>query len=115
MARIRIDKVTLSSPSCVVDTQIKDGDVGKLMNCPGGSSYVQFADAMFGGTFDGVNVNVCMKTEYPFSDGCTWQTMQRISGRSDTAMHFSYSERAITGHNCSPAPCRANAEIYVTP
>lgn len=114
IARVRIDKVRLSSPTCVVDTQIKEGDVGRVMKCPRGS-YVQFPDAVFGGTFDGVEVSTCMKTEFPFSDGCTWQTMQRIAGRTDTAMSYSYSERAISGHDCAPVACRANATLYVLP
>jgi hypothetical protein len=111
---VKVANYTLSSRTCAVDTQIKDGDVGHVMRCKDGV-YIQFPDAIFGGTSDGVEVNTCMRTEFPFSDGCTWETTQRISGRVDTVMRFSYGEHPISGRGCSPSPCSASADLYAMP
>jgi hypothetical protein len=114
VGRVRVGSIALSSPTCTVDLVVKEGDTGTMMKCSDGA-YVEFGDKRFGGTFDGIIVDACTRTEFPFSDGCTWETRQRIVGRADTTMRFSYREHAVAGIGCSPAACTASADIVVVP
>jgi len=114
VARVRVGAIALSSPTCVVDLVVKEGDVGHVMKCPEGA-FVAFDHGRFGGTYDGIVLDSCTTTTYPFSDGCTWETTQRIVGRADTSMRFSYHERAVAGKNCSPAACTATADLFTVP
>jgi hypothetical protein len=71
---------------------------------------VVFPNATFAGTFRDRGVDACLRSEFPYSDGCTWETMQRVRGGA-SVMEFTYAEKPIRGTSCAPAACRARADI----
>lgn len=109
---MRVGAIALSSPTCFVDMHIATGDIGRLMRCASGAVVV-FGGVTFAGTTDGTSVDACVRTAFPFSDGCTWQSMQRIHGRFDEAVELTYGEHPTNGRACASSSCRARAPIDV--
>jgi hypothetical protein len=115
---LKVVSITKSMPSCFVDLVAQPGDNGTLLyDCtPKGNARVIFADPrVFIGTFDGTGVDVCTGTVFPWSDGCTWRSSQRIMGdpKSGT-LSFTYTEEPAQGTGCEP-PCTATGVISVGP
>ncbi len=116
VAHVRVGDI-LTQPHCYLDTKVRSGEVGRLMQCPSGMMIV-FENATFvGHTAEGY-VNVCKSTTYDFpakedgGDDCTWRTEQRITGSLSGALSFSYSEGPVAGGSCNLA-CRAQSTIEV--
>lgn len=104
-------RVTLSSPTCFVDAKVHEGDQGRLLRCPSGAVAV-FSRVSFAGAWGETGIDTCMRTQFPFSDGCTWETMQRMRG-GPSVIEYSYAERPISGDQCAPSSCRARADVEV--
>ena len=111
IARLSVGRVEMSSPTCFVDAKVHRGDQGRLMRCPSGVVAV-FSRASFAGPWSESGVDACLRTQFPFNDGCTWETMQRVRG-GPTALEFTYVERPISGNSCAPSSCTARADIEV--
>ncbi|MFO0672603.1 MAG: hypothetical protein U0235_23820 [Polyangiaceae bacterium] len=103
-------------PGCFVDTVFTDGQRGKLtMPCDGdGPATLSFGAKSFSGAVIGGKVDVCTGTEYPFADGCTWLSAQRVSGSvASGSFKFAYGEAPRAGqHDCASA-CTATAMVRV--
>jgi len=110
-ARLRVGRVELSSPTCFVDAKVRQGDEGRLLRCPSGAVAV-FPRASFAGAWGEAGVDTCVRTEFPFSDGCTWETMQRMRG-GPSAIEYTYGERPVSGGRCAPSSCKARADVEV--
>ena len=102
-----------SEPNCYLDTKIRAGEVGRLMQCPSGAMVVFEGATFVGDSADGY-VNVCQSTTYDFPQGddCTWRTEQRIQGSISGALSFSYVEGPVAGASCTLA-CRAHAPLEI--
>jgi hypothetical protein len=111
MARLRVGRMQLSSPTCFVDAKVHEGDQGRLMKCASGAVAV-FSRVSFAGPWGQTGIDTCLRTQFPFSDGCTWETMQIMRG-GPSAIEYTYSERAIAGEQCAPSSCRARADVEV--
>jgi hypothetical protein len=109
IARVRAGALRLSSSSCYVESIVRTGDVGRLQRCANGAALV-FDKGTFAGNLDGTHFEGCTSTRFPFSDGCTWQTKQRVDGDA-----FEYSEAPIDGTSCAPSSCRASATLTTQP
>ncbi len=117
VGHVRVGDI-LTQPHCYLDTKVRSGEVGRLMQCPSGMMIV-FENATFVGHngADGY-VNVCKSTTYDFpakrdgGDDCTWRTEQRITGSLSGALTFAYSEGPVAGEACSLA-CRARSTLEV--
>lgn len=100
--------------SCYVDTVAQPGDVGTLTYpCDGdGEATLTFGNKTFSGAVESGKVDVCTGTEYPFSDGCTWSSAQRISGNvAGGSLRFTYGEAPKPNqHECAQA-CGASATL----
>jgi hypothetical protein len=112
VATIRASDI-MTQPSCYLDTRIKAGDVGRVMQCQNGAIVV-FEKATFVGESANGYVNVCKTTKYDFPEGddCTWRTEQRIVGSLEHPLTFSYNEAPVAGRACTLA-CRAHASLDV--
>ena len=106
--------------SCYVDTVAQPGDVGTLSYpCEGdGEATLSFGTKTFSGAVVSGKVDVCTGTEYPFSDGCTWSSAQRVSGRVDgVSLTFTYGEAPKKGQpaqqSCAQA-CGASATLSMS-
>lgn len=104
-------------PSCFTDTVMQLGQTGTLSYpCEGdGEAKLTFGKRGFTGASIGGKLDLCAGTEYPFSDGCRWQSAQRVSGNVATmALHFNYGEAPKPGQNkhCAAA-CSATGIVSV--
>lgn len=111
---LRVVSLKPSSPSCFLDLAIKQGSVGAMtVFCKGGYASADFGKGMFQGTFDQGIVSMCIGTTFPYTDGCTWSTAQRISGSvASGTLTFEYAEAPTSGTNCA-SPCSATGIIEV--
>jgi hypothetical protein len=103
--------------TCFVDTVVHEGDIGVLeLPCGGDPStfaLAHFPTGDFAGGFQGNIVDVCTGTTFPWSDGCTWASAQRINGDISTGkLTFTYAEQPIVGHPCEPS-CPASADVTI--
>jgi hypothetical protein len=113
VASVRVGGLRMSSPTCVVDTLVHPGDVGQVLECEGGGAMITFDTAAFVGAKDVAGLDVCTGTTFPFKNGCTWQSVQRIRGDASTSLTFEYGEAVASGSGCGAAPCSATARLDV--
>ena len=106
---------TALTTAATTDTKIRNGEIGRLMQCPGGHLVV-FDRGMFVGLSSGEYVNACASSTYDFPQGddCTWRTEQRIAGSTSGPLAYSYSESPVAGRDCTLS-CRAHATLDVLP
>lgn len=113
--RVVINAIT-TRLSCFVDTVAKDGQEGTLtFPCSGdGEATLTFGTRSFSGSEVGGQINVCTGTEYPFGDGCTWTSAQRVTGSiASGTLRFTYGEAPRPGqHNCASA-CEAHGTVRI--
>jgi hypothetical protein len=109
IAKVRVGRISLSSSTCTVDLKVSTGEIGRVMRCPSGAVVV-FDQITYGGSFDGRSLDACVVTRFPFEDGCTWQSLQRVRGTRD-ALTLDYSERPVSGTGCASSACTATADL----
>ncbi len=114
---VHVGAITPSMGTCFVDTVVHEGDDGFVnFACNGDPSTwagAKFAKGEFLGSVKGTIVDVCTGTTFPWSDGCTWASAQRITGDLDSGtLSFTYEETPIEGGPCEP-PCSAQGTILV--
>lgn len=103
-------------PSCFVDTVAKAGDTGTLtFPCDGdGEATLTFGARSFAGAAVGGKVNVCTGTEYPWNDGCTWTSAQRVTGSiASGTLTFTYGEAPRPGQESCARACEATGTVRV--
>lgn len=111
---LRVLAITKSSPSCFVDTIVKEGDRGTLVfDCNGGGAEIAFGTHTMTGSFDGRRVDTCTGTSFDFSDGCRWNSAQRIQGDIAGDLRFDYAESPAPGEQGCLSPCSASAVVVV--
>jgi hypothetical protein len=137
-APVTVGPITLSAPTCIVDAVIQEGERGVIVypchfdhytfDAGGMQIVAEFPEdypqtEFFNGTLDENDIlSVCTATTFLGSDGCTWATVQTITGAVPTACQdqmigpftFNYAEQPIAGTNCNPA-CTATAPLVYTP
>lgn len=111
---LRVLSLEPSSATCFLDLAISQGSVGAMtVFCNGGYASADFGKGTFKGTFDQGAVSMCIGTTFTYSDGCTWQTAQRISGTlASGTLAFEYAEAPIQGTKCA-SPCSATGTLEV--
>lgn len=107
-----------SEPFCFVDTIVQQGQQGTLtFPCDGdGAATLSFGGRSFVGAAIGGQVEACTGTQYPFSDGCTWTSAQRVTGSiANGTLHFAYGEAPKAGEDtrlCARA-CTARGTVRI--
>ncbi len=114
---VQVGALEPSSSTCFVDTVVHEGDQGFVnytcANDPSTWAGAKFATGIFTGAVTGTVVDLCTGTTFPWSDGCTWASAQRITGDlASGVLAFTYEEKPIAGTNCA-SPCGASGPIYV--
>jgi hypothetical protein len=114
---VHVGHITVSMTTCFVDLVVHEGDNGVVSYACNGdpSTWADaiFPDGGFVGTIAGSNVDLCTGTVFPWSDGCTWASAQKITGDLDSGtLSFTYEETPIEGGSCEP-PCSAQGTILV--
>ncbi len=102
-------------PSCFVDS-VQPGSSGTISYpCPiqGGPVSAKFGPITFNGTVTSGKATLSASTQFPWGDGCTWQSSQTISGvLASGKLAYTYAEKPIKGMSCLP-PCSAVGSIDV--
>ncbi len=108
VAYVRASEVMVDDERCYLDAKVHAAEVGRVMQCGGGSAMVVFDDAAFVGVSSNGYVNVWKTTTYelPHTDNCTWRTEQRIHGTLPN-LGYSYTESPVTGRACTLSCRRA--------
>lgn len=107
-----------SEPFCFVDTIVQQGQQGTLtFPCDGdGAATLSFGGRAFVGAAIGGKVEACTGTQYPFNDGCTWTSAQRVTGSiANGTLHFAYGEAPKAGEDtrsCARA-CTARGTVRI--
>ncbi len=102
--------------SCFVDTVAQAGENGTLTYpCNGdGEATLTFAKRSFAGSTIGGRLNVCTGTEYPWSDGCTWTSAQKVTGSiASGTLNFTYGEAPRPGQESCATACDATATVRI--
>lgn len=105
-------KQTTKGASCWIDERVT-ASPGRLdFPCGGGAATAVFGESSFSGSVDGGAVDVGLKTRFTWSDGCTWESTQRITGKlADRKLTFTYREAPLAGQkDCAPA-CAAEGAV----
>ena len=100
-------------PGCTVDTRISGMSGVLTYPCGPGPAEARFGDSVFTGEIDAAGVaRLAIRTEFPFSDGCQWETKQEIEGRIDGgAWQYAYREQPLPGQGGCANPCVATASM----
>jgi len=98
---------------CWIDEKVSSRNAILRYPCAGGSAEAVFA-VPFHGTLVGGTVDLAATTTFLWSDGCSWESHQRIFGMLASAvLTYTYSEGPITGKSCAPAVCTARTDVFV--
>ncbi len=111
---LSVGTIVPTPSSCWIDQKVSNETKPLVWDCETGAAEADF-DVPFKGTVDknGV-VSIAATTTFPWSDGCTWESTQAISGTLSTkTLEYSYSEHPISGVNCAPAYCTSKATVIV--
>jgi hypothetical protein len=112
-ALLTVGPVSAMPSDCWIDEQVSNRSAMLVYPCDGGSASAAFGVA-FTGTVAGGQVDLGANTTFPWSDGCTWQSEQRIAGELQSgALTYTYQEHPISGSNCEPATCTATTPVLV--
>lgn len=82
------------------------------MDFPDGTSFTGSTNA------DGSTFSATRTTRFPYSDGCTWQATETLSGSIDQAgscglkANYTYREAPIAGSGCA-LPCTIDAQVAI--
>jgi hypothetical protein len=105
----------VSTPlGCWIDEKVSHRSSTLRYKCGGGAGRADFGAWFVGSVSRGGDVVLSSTTTFPWSDGCTWQSTQRIEGAlASKALSYSYSERPIAGTSCMPTRCTGSANVAV--
>ena len=113
---VTVDSFAVVRASCYVDTEIGHGAEGTLQTpCDGdGEAMIVFGSMTFRGSIVSGRIDVCAGTEFPWQDGCTWTSAQRVSGAlSDGVLTFGYGEAPKAGEEGCATACSATGSLRV--
>ena len=110
-------KVTLAvpavsvTPGCWIDEKVGQRSAVLVFACAGGPAEADFGVPFKGTVTDG-QVDIAATTTFPWGDGCTWESHQRIGGSlASGELSYAYDEAPIAGKGCQPAHCKGSAPV----
>jgi hypothetical protein len=117
-AQVTVGLILPDSPSCFVDIIPTPSEVATLRwDCTGdtGNAEIIFAKGTFGGSFNSPNVSVCSGTTFEYTDGCMWESAQRIEGSvtRGSTLTFNYAEAPLPGQMGCESACTASGTLIV--
>lgn len=113
-ATLRVYDVRVRS-GCVIDERVTAAPGTLVYPCGGGPASVSFGASTFTGSVS-TNGDVALeiRTAFPFSDGCQWETKQFINGNlASGALHYEYREEPNPGQRGCAAACLGTASVTV--
>ncbi len=115
MATLTAGTITANNPGCYVDVEVMSGQTGTLSYaCGGGGISAAIGGNVLLGAFSDGDVDMCFGTTFQFSDGCTWESAQTITGSlASGVLQFSYVEQPAPGQFGCDSPCTASGTLTV--
>lgn len=105
-----------TQPGCFIDERVTGTSGTLTYNCDGGRATADLGRGAFSGTVKAGNVDVALRTQYKFSDGCIWISKQRMTGTIGSgSLSYSYEEAPAAGQRGCATACTASASVEVTP
>lgn len=113
-ASLRVYDVRVRA-GCVIDERVTASPGTLVYPCGGGPASVSFGASTFTGTVSpNGDVNLEIRTGFPFSDGCHWETKQFITGNlASSALAYEYREEPDPGQRGCAAACLGTASVTV--
>jgi hypothetical protein len=114
-ASLRVYDVRVRS-GCVIDERVTASPGTLVYPCGGGAATVSFGASTFTGMVSpNGDVNLEIRTGFPFSDGCHWETKQFITGNlASSALAYEYREEPDPGQRGCAAACLGTASVTVS-
>jgi hypothetical protein len=113
VATLTVGTVMSTPASCWIDEKVSQRSAVLRFPCGGGSASADFAVTFTGSVVAG-QVDIAATTTFPWGDGCTWESQQRIVGPLWAGeLTYTYSEHPISGSGCEPAVCTAKTAVAV--
>lgn len=107
-------EIVPSDPSCFIDEVVSQLPGTLVFPCGGGPATVAFGDRVFEGAVTNGFLDVCIGTEFPWGDGCEWQSAQHLSGLLVSGVvSYSYAEQPKPGQQGCLGPCSATGTLSV--
>jgi len=106
----------ISCPGGFVDEVVTQAPGKLVYPCAGGRASAFFGTHEFAGNVTQDEVDVCLRTDFDYDDGCHWLAAHRITGVLATGtLDYRYDESPAPGRlDCLP-PCFATAKLIVGP
>ncbi len=117
-ATLKMLALTVSNPSCYVDVAAHPDETAELYwdcHSANGRAELRFQTFTAAGAWNSQTVSVCYGTHFAFSDGCNWQSAQRVAGptTAGSTLTFTYEEQADPGQSGCLVPCTATGTFVV--
>ncbi len=105
----------ITTAGCWIDEKVSHRTAVLQWACDAGAAEADFGVPFLGTVQEpSTLVSLSATTTFSWSDGCTWQSEQRIDGQLSSGMlQYGYSEKPIQGTNCAPAYCTGSAVVSV--
>lgn len=109
-----IVRQTRAAAGCAIDERVTRAPGVLQFPCAGGAAAVTFGDSQFTGTVQGGMVDLSLRTRFHFSDGCDWESAQRIAGElASGQLTFTYIEAPLPGQSRCANACQAYGAVQV--
>lgn len=105
---------THGAAGCVIDERVTRAPGVLQFPCEGGAASANFNGSVFTGSVVNGVVNLALSTRFHFSDGCDWESAQRIQGSLNAAaLTYSYVEAPLPGQGRCANACQAFGAVTV--
>jgi len=101
-------EIVPSSPACFIDEVVSQVPGELVFPCGGGAATATFGAHVFEGAVTGGVADLCSGTQFPWGDGCEWQSAQHIAGAlDDGVLTYTYAEAPAPGQSGCLSACSA--------
>jgi len=105
-------KSTNKPGSCFIDERVTNRQGVLQYQCGDGPASATFGSDRFEGAVKDGQLSIELKTEFPFSDHCKWQSTQRIEGTMQPGgLVFTYTEAPLPGQKGCASACTASGAV----
>ncbi len=109
---LRVAQLAMSHDTCWVDEKVTGASGTLTFPCSGGTAEARFSSIVFTGQMSDGQVELLLATQFKYSDGCRWESRQRLAGVLESgALLYEYSEAPAAGQQGCVYGCTAAAKV----